>query len=133
MFSKFSQSRDETATVFATSRTHVVSGSEAIHYARDHVRIVPIEVGNERVIRAMRPCRSNRCTCKCTWTHRKIFLQYGTSENASTQRVVWFRLLLVLQCRLYDFFFTLRRKPDFTDDVSGRKFQGFGGRKTPNL
>ena len=49
MFSKFYQSRDETATVFATSRTHVVSGSEAIHYARDHVRIVPIEVGNERV------------------------------------------------------------------------------------
>ena len=29
--------------------THVVSGSEAIHYAGDHVRIVPIEVGNERV------------------------------------------------------------------------------------
>ena len=88
VFSKFSKSRDQNSDRVCNV-THVVSGSEAIHYARDHVhvRTVPIEVGTARVhVQCSRCCR-NRSTCVCTWTHRKRMLQYGASEKCfSTAR-----------------------------------------------
>ena len=75
-----SQSRDQNSDRVCNF-THVVSGGEAIHHVRDHVRTVPIEVGTARVhVQCSRCCR-NRSTCVCTWTHRKRMLQYGASEK----------------------------------------------------
>ena len=131
MFSKFSQSRDQNSDRVCNV-THVVSGSEAIHYARDHVRTVPIEVGTARAHMQCSRCCRNRSTCVCTWTHRKRMLQYGASEKCfSTAR----SLVSALACPtvmsfILLWFFTLRRKPDLTDEVSVRNFRRISGRKT---
>ena len=80
VFSKFPRSRDQNSDRVCNF-THVVIGSEAIHYARDHVRTVPIEVGTARVHVQCSWCCRNRSTCVCFWTHRKRMLQCGASEK----------------------------------------------------